>query len=82
MFVWVTLPKDVDGAALLDEALSEGVAFVPGAPFFFDGHGKSTLRLNFTAQTLTQMDEGVRRLGDFIRRLDGRRMDTSSRLQR
>src|SRR5690606_1046812 len=35
MFVWLTLPEGIDGAALLAKGLStERVAFVPGAPFF------------------------------------------------
>ncbi|MEE4346142.1 MAG: PLP-dependent aminotransferase family protein, partial [Paracoccaceae bacterium] len=38
MFVWVTLPEGMDGAALLERSLAqERVAFVPGAAFFPDG---------------------------------------------
>jgi len=72
MFIWATLPPEIDGAALLAEALrSEGVAFVPGAAFFFDGSGRNTIRLNFSLQSEPVMDEGLRRLGALIRRQPG-----------
>jgi DNA-binding transcriptional MocR family regulator len=75
MFVWVTLPVGVDGAALLDAALAEEhVAFVPGAAFFADGSGRNTIRLNFTRQNEALIDEGMSRLGRLItRRLGGTR---------
>ena len=34
MFIWVTLPKHIDAMKLLDEAIAQKVAFVPGAPFY------------------------------------------------
>lgn len=69
MFIWVTLPPGIDGAVLLAEALHlEGVAFVPGSAFFFDGSGRNTIRLNFSLQSEAIMDEGLYRLGRLIRR--------------
>ncbi|SFM05700.1 PLP-dependent aminotransferase family protein [Shimia aestuarii] len=68
MFVWMTLPKNMDGASLLAEALrSEMVAFVPGSAFFADGAGANTLRLNFSSPTVEQIDEGMLRLGRVLR---------------
>jgi DNA-binding transcriptional MocR family regulator len=64
MFVWLTLPKGMDGARLLADALkSEKVAFVPGGAFFADGSGKNSLRLNFSSPSQQQIDEGIARLG-------------------
>lgn len=64
MFIWLTLPKGIDGAQLLADALaSEKVAFVPGGAFFADGSGKNSLRLNFSSPSLEQIDEGIARLG-------------------
>lgn len=64
MFVWLTLPKGMDGAKLLADALqTERVAFVPGGAFFADGSGANTLRLNFSSPSQQQIDEGVARLG-------------------
>ncbi|WP_420568695.1 PLP-dependent aminotransferase family protein [Thalassovita sp.] len=64
MFVWLTLPKGMDGAKLLADALkSEKVAFVPGGAFFADGSGQNSLRLNFSSSSQQQIDVGIARLG-------------------
>ena len=68
MFVWLTLPRGTDGAALLARALDEAnIAFVPGAAFHPDGSGANTLRLNFSAPDETQIAEGIARLGRLLR---------------
>ena len=67
MFVWVTLPQGMDGAALLVRALEEeNVAFVPGSAFYADGSGKNTIRLNFASPNEVQIDEGLKRLGRLL----------------
>ncbi|MBO9452628.1 PLP-dependent aminotransferase family protein [Tropicibacter sp. R16_0] len=69
MFVWITLPKGMDGATLLDRAVrEERVAFVPGGAFFADGSGTNTIRLSFSNSDKTAIDEGVARLGAVLRR--------------
>lgn len=68
MFIWLTLPKGVDGAELLAKSLqSERVAFVPGRAFFADGSNGNTLRLSFSCANEAQIDEGMKRLGRLIR---------------
>lgn len=68
MFVWVTLPKGMDGADLLAQSLkTERVAFVPGRAFYADGSNGNTLRLSFSCANETQIDEGMKRLGRLIR---------------
>ncbi len=68
MFVWLTLPRGMDGAALLARALDEqNIAFVPGAAFFPDGSGTNTLRLNFSSPDEAQISEGIARLGRLLR---------------
>ncbi len=63
MFVWLTLPKGADGAALLERALAEeNVAFVPGSAFFADGSGQNTIRLNFSKPNEAEIGEGILRL--------------------
>ncbi|HVL76619.1 MAG TPA: PLP-dependent aminotransferase family protein, partial [Noviherbaspirillum sp.] len=47
MFIWVTLPRHVDSMKLLDEAIAQNVAFVPGAPFYANAPESNTLRLSF-----------------------------------
>ena len=69
MFVWVTMPEAMDGAALLERAIAEErVAFVPGSAFFADGTGRNTLRLNFSSPDEAVIDEGIARLGRCIAR--------------
>jgi len=63
----VTLPHGLSASALLPRALDRGVAFTPGAAFFVDGGGESTLRLSFSAVAEGEIDEGVRRLADVVR---------------
>ena len=69
MFVWVTLPKGMDGAALLARAIRDyRVAFVPGRAFHADRSGENTLRLSFSCASFEMIDEGIARLGDLVRR--------------
>ena len=67
LFVWVTLPEEIDGAALLARAVAEeNVAFVPGAAFFADGTGRNTIRLSFSAANEERIAEGIARLGRIV----------------
>lgn len=67
MFVWITLPPHMDGAALLAKSLeTEKVAFVPGKAFFADGSGANTIRLSFSRAGEKTIAEGVARLGRLI----------------
>jgi 2-aminoadipate transaminase len=68
LFLWVTLPAPLDSARIFDAALREKVAFVPGAPFFPQGGGERTLRLNFSYCTPAVIEEGIARLGSVVRR--------------
>jgi DNA-binding transcriptional MocR family regulator len=68
MFIWVTLPKGMDGAALLKRALSDQrVAFVPGQAFFADRSNENTLRLSFSLADPYKIDAGIERLAEAIR---------------
>ncbi len=68
MFVWVTLPKGMDGAGLLERSLETvKVAFVPGQAFFPDGSGANTIRLSFSNSDEATIAEGIRRLGELLR---------------
>jgi 2-aminoadipate transaminase len=69
LVLWLTLPAGVDSTELLKAALAEErVAFVPGAPFFPRGGGERTCRLNFSYSPPDLIDEGIRRLGNVLRR--------------
>lgn len=62
MFLWVTLPEHFNSVQLLGKAIEEKVAYVPGAPFYPDGGGMNTLRLNFSNSTPDQIKNGIQRL--------------------
>ena len=66
MFIWVTLPKHIDTMKLLDEALKENVAFVPGEPFYANNPQHSTLRLSFVTVPHEKIREGIAKLGRLI----------------
>jgi 2-aminoadipate transaminase len=63
LFLWVTLPEPMDATDILQAAIAEHVAFVPGSAFFADGSGRNTFRLNFSNASPARIKEGVRRLG-------------------
>lgn len=63
MFVWVTLADPLDSISLLRQAVEAKVAYVPGVPFYANGGGNNTLRLNFSNSSSAQIKEGIRRLG-------------------
>ena len=70
MFVWLTLPKGMDGAALLQHALTtQKVAFVPGQAFHADGSGANTLRLSFSLAAAAEITTGMSRLATAIREM-------------
>ena len=55
-------------------ALEEGVEYAPGSRFFPEPiQGEGYLRLNFVTQTPQDIEEGIRRLGQALQRLQARR---------
>ena len=66
MFIWVTLPKHIDAMKLLDEAIANKVAFVPGAPFYANTPETHTLRLSFVTVPPERIREGIAILGKLI----------------
>ena len=68
IFLWATLPEGLDSAEILEEAIAEKVAFVPGASFFPREGGARTLRLNFSYSAPDVIEEGIRRLGRVLDR--------------
>ncbi|MFD7551551.1 PLP-dependent aminotransferase family protein [Streptomyces sp. NPDC059816] len=67
MFVWARLPDGHDTGALLREAVAEGVAYVPGAPFHCDAPDPATLRLCFVTHTPDEIRLGLERLARVLR---------------
>jgi 2-aminoadipate transaminase len=69
MFVWVTLPKKLDTMRLFNAVIKKDVAFVPGKPFYANGGGDNTLRLNYSACPPDVIEEGIKRIGETIKEL-------------
>lgn len=68
LFFWLKLKQPLDTRTLLQPALAENVAFMPGEPFFVDpeqNHGY--LRLNFSHVAPERLGEGLQRLTRVIR---------------
>ena len=54
--------KLADGNAFAKRAIEQGVAFVPGAPFYCANPDQSTLRLSFATVGEDKIREGIARL--------------------
>ena len=72
MFFFLSGAAQLDSMKLLEAAIAEKMAFVPGEPFFADGSGQNTLRLSFSSASKEQIDEGIKRLGKATHKLLGR----------
>ncbi|MBB3121347.1 aminotransferase-like domain-containing protein [Pseudoduganella violacea] len=66
MFIWVTLPKHINAMELLDEAIKQKVAFVPGAPFYANEPETNTLRLSFVTVAPDRIHTGIEILGKLL----------------
>jgi len=70
MFIWLTLPENIDSRHLLEQALHDAkVAFVPGQAFFCDHTGRNTARLSFATEKADRIRDGIERLALLIRRV-------------
>jgi len=67
MFIWVELPKHINAMELLDEAIKNKIAFVPGAPFYANEPATNTLRLSFVTVPPERIRAGIEVLGKLIK---------------
>ena len=71
LFLWVRLTGAhgalADANVLAKQAIEQGVAFVPGAPFFSQHPDLSTFRLSFATADEDKIREGVARLAKALR---------------
>jgi 2-aminoadipate transaminase len=66
LFLWVTLPEEVDTLALMPRAVENKVAYVPGSAFYADNGLPNTFRLNFSNAKPEQIEIGIKRLGEVL----------------
>lgn len=69
MFVWVTLPAGCSSIEVFEQALKKNVAVLPGMPFYIDGGGTDTMRLNYSNSTSDIIKTGMGRLAQVIRHM-------------
>jgi 2-aminoadipate transaminase len=69
IYIWVTLPENVDSRKLATAAAGEGIAINPGPEWTVYGdQNKNRMRLCFGHPTIENIREGVARLADVCHR--------------
>jgi 2-aminoadipate transaminase len=66
-FTWLTLPGPMDAVDLARRSVEQGVAIVPGAPFFPDDRGTNNVRLSFSRVDDELIPEGIERFGALVK---------------
>ncbi|MFH1101339.1 MAG: PLP-dependent aminotransferase family protein [Methanobacteriota archaeon] len=67
MFLWVTLPKNLNTRLMFKRALAKKVAYVVGDAFYPDGSEYNSMRLNFSYSEDDIIREGVKRIAEVIK---------------
>lgn len=67
LFLWIELPPQMSAKDLLPKAVERKVAYVYGEPFFPNGGGENTMRLNFATATHEDICQGITRLGALLK---------------
>jgi 2-aminoadipate transaminase len=67
MFMTATLPPGLSSMKVFYAGIENNVAVLPGTPFFIDGGGTDTIRLNFSNASEEKIKEGMGRLARVIR---------------
>jgi 2-aminoadipate transaminase len=69
LFLWARVPEKLNTKDMLDKAVEQKVAYVPGFAFYpKEGDGLNTMRLNFSNSNIEQINEGIYRLGKVIKK--------------
>ncbi len=68
LFLWATMPEKLNSVEVLQDAVAQKVAFVPGFSFYPRGGGNNTMRLNFSNATPERINEGISRMGQVIKK--------------
>ena len=67
LFLWVTVPENIDTDELFMEAIKYKVAFVPGRVFYGENPSKNHMRINFSFPSKEQLAEAVKRLANCVK---------------
>ena len=67
LFIWLTLPNEIDTQELFKAALEKNIAFVPGHAFTVNcSEPNHSMRLNFSNTPLEKIEEGIKRLATLV----------------
>lgn len=72
LFLWLALPPGLRDDEVFSAALERSVAVVPGSGFFVGPPEHGFLRLNFSNQSVANIELGMARLGQTLRELQQR----------
>lgn len=67
LFLWVVLPEKVNATELLPKAVENNVAYIPGSAFYPNGGGHNTIRMNFSKPTESEIEIGIKKLGEVFK---------------
>ncbi|MDD3977587.1 MAG: PLP-dependent aminotransferase family protein [Methanomicrobium sp.] len=66
MFIWLTLPQNISSQKLFEKAMEKNVAILPGYPFYVNGGGDNTVRINFSNSDEDDIRKGIEVLSDIF----------------
>ncbi len=66
-FIWVNLPEYINAREVLQEAVKQNVAFIPGGSFYPESNTENAMRLSFVSMDEEQIREGMTRLGNVLK---------------
>ena len=74
LFLWITVPEEINTLELFYLAIEEKVAFVPSEVFYPEGLRRhDAMRINFSYPTKDEIVEGVKRLSSVIKKYQAKK---------
>ena len=67
IFVWITLPEQLNAKAILPEMIENKITYVGGIPFYPDGGHENHMRFNFSSMPDERIEEGVKRAAEILK---------------
>ena len=67
LFIWVTVPEYISVKEVLEECISDGVAFVNGESFFVNNEENNNFRFNFSNASEEDIVKGIEIIARIIR---------------
>ena len=71
--LWLELPRDVDGVALFEKAIADGISISPGGIFSPGNRYRNFIRLSFGHPWTDDVERGLQRLGNTVSAMAKRR---------